>query len=142
MNGDQPNQVFTVTYSDGTSTSFTQSMSDWFTPQNYTGESQVLAMAYRLNSSGAEDNRTFHLYGYSFALNSAKTAVSLKLPANRDVVVLAIDVFGTPTTTNPPAATPTFSPAPGTYSAAQSVTLLDATAARASITRPTARRPR
>ncbi len=128
VNGDQPNQVFTVNYSDGSSTSFTQSMSDWFTPQNYTGESQVLAMAYRLNSSGAEDNRTFYLYGYSFALNSAKTAVSLKLPANRDVVVLAIDVFGTPTTTNPPAATPTFSPAPGTYSAAQSVTLLDATA--------------
>ena len=91
VNGNRANQVFTVTYSDGTSTSFTQSMSDWFTPQSYTGESQVLAMAYRLNSSGAEDNRTFYLYGYSFALNSAKTAVSLKLPASRNVMVLAVD---------------------------------------------------
>ena len=125
VNGDQANQVFIVTYSDGSSTSFTQSMSDWFTPQSYTGESQVLAMAYRLNSSGAEDNRTFYLYGYSFALNSAKTVVSLTLPANRNVIVLAVDLSGA---TTPTAATPTFSPAPGTYSAAQSVTLLDATA--------------
>jgi hypothetical protein len=91
VNGDQPNQVFTVTYSDGSSTTFTQSMSDWYTPQSYAGESQALAMAYRLNSSGAQDNRTFYLYGYSFALNSAKTAVSLKLPASRNVVVLAVD---------------------------------------------------
>jgi hypothetical protein len=91
VNGNRANQVFTVNYSDGSSTSFTQSMSDWFTPQNFAGESQVLAMPYRLTSSGAEDNRTFYLYGYSFALNSAKTAVSLTLPASRNVVVLAID---------------------------------------------------
>ena len=38
VNGNQANQTFTVNYSDGTSTSFTQSLSDWFTPQNYAGE--------------------------------------------------------------------------------------------------------
>ena len=91
-NGNHPNQTFTVNYSDGTSTSFTQSVSDWFTPQNYAGETEVLKMAYRVTSTGALDNRTFYLYGYSFALNSAKTAVSLTLPKTRNIVALAVDV--------------------------------------------------
>ena len=51
VNGNQPNQTFTVNYSDGSSTSFTQSLSDWFTPQNYAGETKVLQMAYRLTST-------------------------------------------------------------------------------------------
>jgi Chitobiase/beta-hexosaminidase C-terminal domain len=92
VNGNQQNQVFTVNYSDGTSTNFTQSLSDWFSPQNYTGESQALAMAYRINTNGSLDNRTFYLYGYSFALNSTKTPVSLTLPKNRNVIVLAVDL--------------------------------------------------
>jgi hypothetical protein len=92
VNGNQPNEVFTVNYSDGTSASFTQSVSDWWTPQNYVGESQVLQMAYLVTPSGALLNGTYTLYGYSFALNSAKTAVSLTLPSTRNVVVLAVDV--------------------------------------------------
>ena len=49
-------------------------------------------MAYRIQPNGTLDNRTFYLYGYSFALNSAKTPVSLTLPKNRNVVVLAVDL--------------------------------------------------
>ena len=41
VNGNQPNQIFVVTYSDGSTTTFTQSVSDWATPQKYAGESQV-----------------------------------------------------------------------------------------------------
>ena len=92
VNGNQANQVFTVNYTDGTSTSFTQSLSDWFTPQNYPGESKALTMPYRLNLNGTLDNRTFYLYGYSFALNPAKTVASLTLPKTGNVVVLAVDV--------------------------------------------------
>ena len=66
-----------VTYTDGTTTRITQSLSDWFTPQNYPGESQALTMGYRVTASGATDNRTFHLYGYSFALNSANNPIRL-----------------------------------------------------------------
>jgi len=90
--GNQTNQRFVVTYTDGTTTSFTQSVSDWFTPQNFTGESTALSMAYRITQSGTTDNRTFNLYGYSFAVNSAKTVKSITLPNNRYVVVLAVDV--------------------------------------------------
>ncbi len=126
VNGNQANQTFTVNYSDGTSTSFTQSMSDWYTPQNYPGESKALTMAYRLNSNGSLDNRTFYLYGYSFALNSAKTVTSLTLPKTRNVVVLAVDLSGSSGTLSP-AAAPTFTPAPGTYTTTQPVTLADTT---------------
>ena len=119
VNGNQPNQTFVVTYTDGTTSSFTQSLSDWFTPQNYAGESQALAMPYRLVPSGATDNGPFYLYGYSFAINSAKTVKSITLPNNRNVVVLAVDL--TPATGGtPPAASPTIEPAPATYTSAQS----------------------
>jgi hypothetical protein len=92
VDGAQVNQTFVVTYTDGTTTSFTQSLSDWFTPQNYTGETTVLTMPYRITGSGGTDNRPFNLYGYSFAINSAKTVKSITLPSNRHVVVLAVDV--------------------------------------------------
>ena len=126
VNGNQRNQTFVVTYTDGTTASFTQSLSDWYTPQKYAGETKVSEMAYRIAPSGATDNRTFYLYGYSFALNSAKTVQSLTLPHNRNVVVLAVAVSkagNVPLT----AAAPSLSPAPGTYTAAQTIALSDPT---------------
>jgi len=92
VNGNQSNQSFVVTYTDGSSTSFTQSVSDWYTPQKYAGESQALKMAYRIAPSGAINNSIVYVYGYSFAINSAKTVKSITLPNNRHVVVLAVDL--------------------------------------------------
>ena len=39
VNGSQLNQAFVVTYTDGSTSTITQNMSDWFKPQNYPGES-------------------------------------------------------------------------------------------------------
>ncbi len=90
VQGKQLSQVFTVNYTDGTSTKFTQSLSDWFTAGKYTGETEGVASAYRNFDNGTKDNRTFNLYSYKFALNSAKTVQSLTLPNNSHVVVLAV----------------------------------------------------
>ena len=98
VNGNQPSQSLTVNYTDGTSTPFSQSFSDWHTPQNYAGEGVAATMAYRDTSAGTEDPRMFLLYGYSFALNGAKTVQSVTLPANSNVLVLAITL--TTTTSN------------------------------------------
>jgi hypothetical protein len=92
INGDQASQTFTVTYTDGTSTKFTQSLSDWYTPQQYAHESEGIVMAYRNEDSGKKDQRVFNLYEYRFLLNKAKTVQSLTLPTNPDVVVLAATV--------------------------------------------------
>ena len=89
VNGNQLGQVFKVTYSDGSSSTFTQNLSDWFTPQNFSGETKAMTMPYRDNAQGQKDNRTFYLYQYTFALVANKTVVSVTLPNNRNVVVLA-----------------------------------------------------
>jgi hypothetical protein len=89
VNGSQTAQVFKVTYTDGTASTFTQNLSDWFTPQNFAGETKGLTMPYRDNGQGQKDNRTFYLYEYTFALTANKTVASITLPNNRNVVVLA-----------------------------------------------------
>ena len=90
VNGDQESQVFRVTYSDGTSTDFSRSLSDWYTPENFSGESDVVVTPYRLDSGGGRDDRTFHLYGYSFALDRRKIVRSFTLPSNTGVVVFGL----------------------------------------------------
>ena len=89
IQGNQTSQTFILHYTDGTSTPFVQNLSDWFTPQRYPGEAEAVAMAYRNSSNGTKDNRTFNLYNYRFALDSAKTVQSINLPNNSKVVVLA-----------------------------------------------------
>jgi len=90
INGNQTSQSFKVTYANSTSTTFTQNLSDWFSPQSYSGESNAVTMSYRNTSSGTADNRTFYLYGYSFNLDNTKAVSSIQLPANRNVVILGI----------------------------------------------------
>ncbi|MBS0419827.1 MAG: hypothetical protein JSR66_19100 [Proteobacteria bacterium] len=92
VRGNQANQTFVVNYTDGTSTSIVRSLSDWFTPQNYAGESIALKMAYRLGPTGARDSQPFNLYGYTLPLTATKAVKSIVLPQNRKVVVLAMDL--------------------------------------------------
>jgi hypothetical protein len=101
VNGHQLDQPFVVTYTDGTTSSFTQSLSDWYAPQGFAGESQVSKMAYRVTASGAADTGPYYLYGYSFAIDGAKTAKSLTLPHNRNVVVLGVDAVAAPVVPTP-----------------------------------------
>jgi hypothetical protein len=90
VNGAQTSQAFIVNYNDGTSATFTQSLSDWFVPGQYSGESIAKSLAYRDTSSGGRDNRTFNLYGYTFATDKSKTVQSITLPNNTHLKVLAI----------------------------------------------------
>ena len=93
VNGKQANQTFTVNYTDGTTTTITQSLSDWWgPPQDYLGETPLMQMESLIGPTGASVGHAVYLYGYTFAINGAKTVKSLTLPNNRNVVVLAIDV--------------------------------------------------
>lgn len=126
--GAQTAQAFTVTYTDGTTTVITQSLSDWtLGPQGYAGESTALTMSYHDTATGGQNPTTTYLYGYSFAINAAKTVASLTLPNNPNVVILAVNLVSSSGVT-PVVATPTFSPTPGTYATAQSVVISDSTA--------------
>jgi hypothetical protein len=93
VDGNQPSQSFTVRYTDSTTITFSQSFSDWFSPQNYGGENKAIPMGYRNTSSGSStENNSLYLYGYSFTLNSAKTPQSITLPNNANVEVTAISL--------------------------------------------------
>lgn len=93
VNGAQPNQIFTVNYTDGTSTVFTQSLSDWLVPQNYPGESVALQMPGHLGSSGTMQKGATYVYGYSFAIDSTKTVASLTLPVKWNMALMALDLI-------------------------------------------------
>jgi len=90
VEGGQESQVFTITYADGTSSSITQSLSDWYESGGCTGESEAVVVPYRLEGDGSKDDRRFHLYGYSFNLDSNKIVRSITLPANEHVLVFAM----------------------------------------------------
>jgi len=89
VQGNQTAQTITVNYSDGTSKQFTQSFSDWSSPQNYPGELEAVASSYRNTATGAKSVGTFNLYAYSFAIDQTKTVQSVTLPSNPNVVVVA-----------------------------------------------------
>jgi cytolysin (calcineurin-like family phosphatase) len=90
VNGDQVAQAVRVNYTDGTSSTFTQTFSNWLNASpNVAGQSIALTTAYRNKSTGVKDNRAFNLYGYTFALTGTKTVASLVLPATNNVSILA-----------------------------------------------------
>jgi hypothetical protein len=99
VNGNQANQSFIITYSDGTTQTFTRSISDWATPQHFSGESIAKTMPYRDVNNGTTQALTVYVYGYTVTLSSStKTVQSITLPNNGNVNVLAIDLAET---TNP-----------------------------------------
>jgi hypothetical protein len=87
--GQQQAQNVIVTYTDGTTSQFTQSFSDWFSPSLNANESEADAMAYRNQSNGTQQDAQFNLYDYTFVLSRNKTVKSITLPDNRNVVILA-----------------------------------------------------
>lgn len=89
VQGSQASQTFTVNYTDGTSTQFVQSFSDWSSAQNFAGEIEAVAMSYRNSANGSKSAGLFNLYAYESALNPAKVVQSVTLPNDADVIVLA-----------------------------------------------------
>jgi YD repeat-containing protein len=85
----QLSQNFTVTYTDGSMQTFTQSLSDWTSPATYSGEGTAVTMSYWNNADGTRTTQPVYLHAYSFALNPAKMVQSLTLPNNGNVVLLA-----------------------------------------------------
>ena len=93
VNGAQPSQVFVVTYTDATTATFVQSFSDWFSPQNFAGETKAIPMGYRNHNDGtSSENNALYLYGYSFTLNPAKTVQSVRVANDANVIIAAISL--------------------------------------------------
>ena len=87
----QTDQIFTVTYSDGSTQQFVQNFSGWTTPQGYSGESVAATMTYR-DTSGGTTTGTTDIYGYTFDLNPAKEVASITLPVDVNLNLIAADL--------------------------------------------------
>jgi hypothetical protein len=89
VDGNQASQTITVTYTDGTTSQYTQGFSDWYSPSGNVNEAEAIAAPYRNTAKGAKGNGPFNVYGYALLLNPAKVAKSFTLPNNRNVIILA-----------------------------------------------------
>jgi len=90
VNGAQSDQVFNLTYADGSKQSFAQSFSDWAQPDSNTGESQAITMEYRDQSDGSKDENSYYIFGYAFSLNQTNAVQSLKLPDDDNLKIFAV----------------------------------------------------
>jgi hypothetical protein len=107
VNGSYASQQFFLGYTDVTNSLF-QGLSDWFSPQGYSGETKAIPMGYRNSSDGSSgENSALYLYGYNIALNSTKTLQNIRLPNNPNVIITAISLV--------PNWPPTFKVSPLTY---------------------------
>ena len=64
--------TFVVTYTDGTTTTVSQNLSDWVFPLNYAGETVITCVPYRNNSNGSKDAHLTCVFGYQIALDPTK----------------------------------------------------------------------
>jgi hypothetical protein len=96
--GAQPNVAFTLNYTDGTTATWTQSVSDWTNPQNFPGE-QSIALPYYNRNDATKGQGQVNLYGYSQQLEKGKTLASITLPNNPNVRILDIQMGRSATTT-------------------------------------------
>jgi len=90
VNGARPAQTVVINYSDGTTSTTTQSFSNWTASSGFTNETKVATMANRIAANGSTNNTTVFVYGYSFTPTAGKTVSSIKLPATNNVVILGV----------------------------------------------------
>ncbi len=90
VDGNHPQESFTVSYTDGSSVPIAVAMSDWATPQSYPGESVALTMDHGVTPTGTFAYGPYHLYGYSLVVDPSKELLSLTLPADKHIVVFGV----------------------------------------------------
>jgi hypothetical protein len=92
----QINQPFVLNYSTGNPVTQTLNMSSWAESAGYAGETIVATTPYENTQAGGENAGTYDLYGYQIPVDPTRTLVSISVPNNRNVVILALG-FGTNT---------------------------------------------
>ena len=87
----QTKQPFILTYNDsGNPVTVTIDMSSWTQPAGYNGESVIATTTHKNNKDGSQTSGTFDLYGYQLPVDPARTLVSVSMPNNRKVVIMAL----------------------------------------------------
>ena len=93
-NGDQLSQQITLTFTDGTTETWTQSFTDWSNngnssvPQPYSGEFLIKTQPERINQEGNLTPTPAYVFAYGYNLQGKQLA-SITLPNNENVGILS-----------------------------------------------------
>jgi streptogramin lyase len=88
----QRDQTFTLHFTDGSTQASTQSISDWSSYSENTGQSVVAIQSYRNESNGSPYGNETYMYGFVLPLNG-KTLESITLPSNSKVRIFDMQPF-------------------------------------------------
>src|SRR5262249_5144062 len=89
VHGSQLSQPFTLHYVDGTVVMALPIFIEGFSPQNFPGEFQVIALPYRIFSDGTKDEPPVNLYFYRLDLNPSKVFLAIGFPNNPNFIIFA-----------------------------------------------------
>ena len=101
-NGNQVSQEFTLTFTDGTQETWTQSFTDWSNngsdsaPQPFSGEWLLMTQPERINQQGNLVDTPAYVFAYGYHLRGRQLA-SITLPNNENVGILSAVVTKAPT---------------------------------------------
>lgn len=101
-NGNQVSQEFTLTFTDGTQETWTQSFTDWSNngsdaaPQPFSGEWLLMTQPERINQQGNLEGTPAYVFAYGYHLRGRQLA-SITLPNNENVGILSAVVTKAPT---------------------------------------------
>ena len=85
--------VFTIRYADGSTTTTTLTLEDWCA-SNPTGQNIALTMNHRHNSyQGTDQQLTNYIYAYSLIPNATKQVVSITLPNESYMRIMALTLM-------------------------------------------------
>jgi hypothetical protein len=102
-NGSQNNQPITLTFTDGSTTTWTQTFTDWANGNGSknnsppssstlasTNEALVATTTWVNQVGNNQSGYNRFVYGYSFDIPAGKTLASITLPSNRNVGILGM----------------------------------------------------
>jgi hypothetical protein len=133
-NGNQTTQAMTLTFSDGSTETWTQSFSDWCGPQNYAGESIIQMQPNWVNQVGNVHSQTNYVYGYAYQIPAGKTLTSVTLPNNSNLGILGMAMV---TAVEPVTTVPVIIPGNSTYTTNEPMVLTAYVAAQSGTVAPT-----
>ncbi|MGH7169118.1 MAG: S53 family peptidase [Gemmataceae bacterium] len=90
VNGNQVNQPFTVTYTNGLSQTFDQSLTNWLSFPSYPNEQRAEQMSYYRNANGTEVAGPDYMSAFVLPLNLTLQVKSITLPNDSNVEVLGM----------------------------------------------------
>jgi hypothetical protein len=92
VNGNQASQPFTVNYTNGSSQTFDQSLTNWFSYPSSPYEQRAVEMNYYTNADGTQSAGPTYMSGFVLPLNPTLQVKSITLPNDANVEVLGMEL--------------------------------------------------